>query len=288
MMKCYKVVFATTMLVLTLGMTASGQVVPQVLDPQQINPSLYTSSPIGPLTAPPPPPAGCPTPPNLINFAVNPTVTSDATSGLYTYTYTLGNLATSQNAIAHFAADFTPPISNVTSPTGWISTMFAGRNTIYWAAVGGDFPAGQDNGNVPLSPYDIAPGSTLGGFSFQSPNAPTGASDYVLGDAPLPTSSDGVDGEDAAEAMSDQCRQVWGNFFDMAVVGFTLAPTGTTLPVQIDILPFQSPNRIDLSSRNAIPVAILSNPGLNASLVLPQTVTFGPNHAPTIGDNHGR
>jgi hypothetical protein len=273
-----KLVSAIFLVLTTLYSPAQAQVLPQAIP---VSPP-HNNTPIGPLKAQPHP-AGCPAPPNNINFAIVPTITFDPTSNLYTYSYAVTNLPTSQNAIAHFALDFTPPIQNIASPTGWAPMMFNGRNTVYWAAGGGTFGSGQDTGGIPPSPYQIAPGSALPGFSFKSPNPPAGAPDYVLGCAPLPTAVDANEGdESAAEDLAAQCRSVTGNFFDMARVGFTSVPAGAITPVQIDIVPFQSPNFIDPASSNPIPVAVMSNPMYASLLMDPTTATFGPGHAPVV------
>ncbi len=61
-----------------------------------------------------------------------------------------------------------------------------------------------------------------------------------------------------------------------------LAPE-PTISIDIDIQPGIYPNRINLKSKDVIPVAILANEDFDATLVNPSTVVFGPNEARVHG-----
>jgi len=60
----------------------------------------------------------------------------------------------------------------------------------------------------------------------------------------------------------------------------TLTVTVKPFPVSIDIKPGSNPNSINLNSKGVIPVAILTTPEFDASLVLADSIRFGPGEAP--------
>lgn len=237
-------------------------------------------------------PAGCPTPPNQLAFTVTATTSQNKRTKIWTYSYKVTNSSASVQPLAFFGVAYNPTISNVTSPSGWVSLPFGNRNVNMWAAAAGaSLPAGQtDDGNIQPSPFQIPPGGSLSGFSFQSANPPAQVPDFALGFAPLPTAPSGADTEDLADA----CRSSTGNFFDMAVRGVTSAPGGSVLPVEIDIAPFQSPNDVNLNAGSQIQVAILSTSAFSASTVSASSAKFGPGNAvplssppPTTQDVNG-
>ena len=255
---------------------AQGQVVPRASVEMKPAPAPAVGSSAVTATS-----VTCPTPPNQLSFTVIPTTSQNKKTKIWTYSYKVTNSSSSQQPLWQFAIDYNPPISSITSPTGWASLKFADRNTNGWAAIGGaSFPVGQaDDGSVPPSPYQIAPGASLSGFSFQSPNPPASVPDFALGFAPLPA----VTTEDDPDTLVDQCRSALGNFFDMAVRGVTMGPAGSILPIEIDIVPFFSPNDVDLSPTAVpIPVAILSTQSFSASAINTATAKFGPGNAPAL------
>jgi hypothetical protein len=218
----------------------------------------------------------CPTPPNLVKVIATATVSFDSSAKLYTYSYTVQSDPSSQQEVSGVAIDFAPPIQNVTSPKGWTSATFAGRNTLVWAATAvAALPAGvADVGQVPPGLFQIKPGNSQVGFSFQSPNPPGPVNSYALGFADL----GGADTEDGAEAIADSCPQSVGGFFDLAVIGTTQGPV-QFIPVQIDIKPGETPNAVNPRDQGVVPVAILSSPSFDATQVDPTSVRFGPNGA---------
>lgn len=118
-----------------------------------------------------------PTPANGLSVAVTASVTYNSASGLYTYAYTVANDAGSQQHAWLFALQFSGAATNVSSPAGWTPAQHDDRPIMSWAATEtGPLPLDfVDDGNVPPSPFTIAPTSTLGGFSFQSPHPRPGA-----------------------------------------------------------------------------------------------------------------
>jgi hypothetical protein len=87
-----------------------------------------------------------------------PSVTLNA-NGIFTYSYSLSNLATSSKDVFAFTLEQIEPIpsASVVSPAEWIADLSDGTD-IVWTAT--------------AHPLDVAPNTTLSGFAFQSDNAP--------------------------------------------------------------------------------------------------------------------
>jgi hypothetical protein len=128
-----------------------------------------------------------PTPANQLSVAVSTNVTFDSASGLYTYTYTLNNASTSQQAAWLFALQLNGTVTSSSSPTGWSSAIHDAEPLLSWAAtdVGTLPPDFVDTGNVPPSPFVIAPGAVLSGFQLVSPDPPGNATFFAQGDTLL-------------------------------------------------------------------------------------------------------
>lgn len=128
-----------------------------------------------------------PTPANQLSVTVNTAVTYDSTAGLYTYTYTLTNSAASAQAAWLFALQLNGSATSSTSPTGWTSVVHDDEPLISWAAtdVGTLPPDYVDTGNIPPSPFVIAPGAALGGFQLVSPDPPGTVAFFAQGDTLL-------------------------------------------------------------------------------------------------------
>ncbi|MFQ5777638.1 MAG: hypothetical protein ACE5IP_06485 [Terriglobia bacterium] len=216
-------------------------------------------------------PLACPTPPNKVKVQVNVAVSFDPATGLYTYHYTVTNDPTSEQEVDDFALDFSPPLSDITKPQGWREGFFRRGDTMHWSAVeSAPLPADEpDTGQIPPPLFGIKPGSSLGGFSFKSPNPPAPVTFYVTGFAPLPAAPT----EAEAESLMELCPEVSGTFFDVAVRGTTQGPA-TFVLVDIDIKPGSDPNSINLASSGVVPVAILSSSSFDATTVDPQTLTL--------------
>src|SRR6266700_64468 len=115
-----------------------------------------------------------PTPANQLSVGVTTSVTYDSASGLYTYSYALNNASASQQAAWLFALQLNGKLTGSPSPSGWTSVEHDDQPLLSWAAtdVGTLPPDYVDNGNLPPSPFTIAPGATLSGFQLISPDPP--------------------------------------------------------------------------------------------------------------------
>lgn len=215
----------------------------------------------------------CPQVPNQVQVSIIPTITFDGGTGRYTYRYTLSSSANSLQPIENFAIDIAPPVSDVTTPYGWAYVTTVGRPTVGWAATLPVplAPGEVDTGQMPHGIAEIQPGTSLGGFSFQSPNPPGQVNSYVLGFADVPTAAS----EAAAETLVESCPESFRGFFEMAVKGVTEGPV-SFLPVQIDIKPGGTPNAINPRSNGVIPVAVLGTSTFPVVFVNQSSVRFGP------------
>jgi hypothetical protein len=226
----------------------------------------------------------CPPAPSMFKASVASSVSFDPNTNLFTYQYTISSDPTSQQEIADFGVDFAPGLSNIMSPKGWTNTNFADRNTVHWKATAAAplAPDQPDTGQVPPGLFQIKPGTSLGGFSFQSPNPAGPVNYYALGFVDLATADD----ERAVESIVDSCPSSIGGFFDLAITGSTQGPV-QFLPVQIEIKPGGRPNAINPADQGVVPVAILSTSSFNApSTVDAISVRFGPASAPPTDGGH--
>jgi hypothetical protein len=226
----------------------------------------------------------CPSAPNLFKAALTPSVTFDSSANLYTYQYTISSDTSSQQEISDLAIDFATPVQNVLSPLGWTNSTFADRNTVHWkATAAAPLPAGQEDvGQVPPGLYQVKPGTSVGGFSFQSPLPAGPVNYYLLGFVDVAAAGT----EQDAENTADSCVQSIAGFFNLAVVGTTQGPV-QFIPVQIDIKPGGTPNAINPRDQGVIPVAILSSASFNApATVDAASVRFGPGSAASNDGGH--
>src|SRR5215218_3426663 len=129
-----------------------------------------------------------PTPGDQLSATVSTSVSFDSASGLYTYSYTLSNAASSQQKIWLFALQFIGTLVNPQSPSGWTFVQHDDRPIVSWAATEtGELPSDYvDDGNVPPSPYTVAQGTALAGFRFQSPDPPASIAFFAQGETKLP------------------------------------------------------------------------------------------------------
>lgn len=128
-----------------------------------------------------------PTPANQLSVGVATNVTFDSATGLYTYTYTLTNANTSLQAAWLFALQLNGAVTSSSSPNGWSSMVHDDEPLLSWAAtdVGTLPPDFVDTGNLPPSPFVIAPGAVLGGFQLVSPDPPGNGTFFAQGDTLL-------------------------------------------------------------------------------------------------------
>ena len=155
---------------------------------------------------------------DLVNVSVDGNVQYDSATSLYTYTYSITSLATSQQDIETFAIDIEGDISNIQSPEGWLGLESSVEPILIWGAIGFG-PEGTEipsHNNVDPSPFQIKPGETLGGFSFQSSEPALTTKYYAQGFAPLPEADDPADFID--EGIEDPL------FTENSKIGFTVGP----------------------------------------------------------------
>lgn len=127
------------------------------------------------------------TPANQLSVSVSANATFDSASGLYTYTYTLTNAGTSVQPAWLFALQLNSPVTNTSSPAGWTAELHDDEPLLSWAATETDTlpPGFVDTGNIPPSPFVIAPGATLSGFQLVSSDPPGNATFFAQGDTLL-------------------------------------------------------------------------------------------------------
>lgn len=217
----------------------------------------------------------CPPSPNQVTVTVQADVQPDFDSDLYVYRYTVTNDATSQQDLDDFAIDFAPPIQDIVNPEDWTSDIVYGRDSVLWGALGEPIitpdlpPAG-----IPPDDAQLAPGATLSGFGFKSPNPPGPVTFYARGffqPFSFPT-------ELEVERFMEECPDAVGTVFDLAYTGTTLGPVDF-IPVTIDIKPGEDPNSINPRARGVTPVAVLSTEDFDALGIEPASARFGPGEA---------
>lgn len=139
---------------------------------------------------------------NQLTVLVEPMVTQDPNTGIYTYNYTVTNNLSSIQEIWLFAVELAPGTNVLSSsaPQGWNFSVHADQPLASWAAIEVPEPPEDyvDDGNVLPSPYNLRPGETRGGFSFQTLAAPSDGSFYAQGFTLLPAVSGDV--EEVSEA----------------------------------------------------------------------------------------
>lgn len=224
----------------------------------------------------------CPPPANLVKVKVDAKVTFDAGTQLYTYEYTVSNEATSPQEVADFAVSFTPPISEISDPPGWISDFFGLSQERDPSVIGWNgwertpLPEGVER-TLQIRPgqSQIKPGASLSGFAFKSTRPPGPVRFFAEGFVQPPVYPD----EEAAETAAELCpREVAGDFFDTAMMGTTVGPV-SFLGVTVDIKPDSSPNVLNPRESGVLPVAILSTANFDAGTVDATSVRFGPGRA---------
>jgi hypothetical protein len=176
-----------------------------------------------------------PEPGNRISISVSFTTTFNAASGLYTYTYSVTNSASSTQEAWLFALDLSgdaaETVTNPISPNGWTFMKHPMGPMVSWAATEVDaVPIGfVDDGSILPSPHQIKPGQTFGGFSFQSPRPPVTVKYYAQGFTQLPQA---VDEGDLLESGAPK------DFTHDSIVGIAQGPSPTDPSIQPSSLGF--------------------------------------------------
>jgi hypothetical protein len=216
----------------------------------------------------------CPPDPNLVTVKVASQVTFDATTKMFTYTYTVSNDPSSAQEIRRFDLDFAPPVSNFTNPHGWVHGTLSYRSTLGWAAIDDMArPADPaDKATVPAALSQIKPGQSVTGFSFQSPKPPGPVKYFVTGYVIVPAQQS----EDDAEMLSTDCLRLHKKVPDIAVVGTTQGPVDF-IPVNIEIKPPSAPPvSVNPRAQGDTPVAILGSATFQVSSIDTASLRLGP------------
>ena len=161
------------------------------------------------------------TPANQLDVEVSVSVTQDPNTQVYKYSYSVKSSPDSKQSAWVFSVDFdqNAQLFNMTSPKGWEANLNTDSPTISWTSVVAEpLAEGEvDDGNLPPSPYDIKPGETLTGFSFESLSPPAEYGYTVVGFVKIPTTTE--DFEDFYAAGTEIPR-----FGEDGLKGVTLAP----------------------------------------------------------------
>lgn len=126
--------------------------------------------------------------PNKVSVFTIPTVTYNSIGGKFLYEYTVLSTNASIQEVWAFSVILNERYSNVVKPAGW--EVFKPKNPklpnmVDWAAVGGNSYI-PSHSNVDPSPFQIKPGSSLSGFSFESPSLPGVVNFFAEGFTKLP------------------------------------------------------------------------------------------------------
>jgi hypothetical protein len=161
--------------------------------------------------------------PNQVNVSVAATTVYDQNTGLFTYNYTLTNFSGALLEVDSFVVPLRlTSIVNVQSPPGWESVLHSDGSMINWCACsenGFTEPAGyvQDGRGLP-SKFQIKPGQTLSGFSFQSAFPPSAGEFYAGGWVPV-----FIEGVDFPEGQEPPRAAFPNNLFRGALVAAPLS-----------------------------------------------------------------
>lgn len=141
--------------------------------------------------------------PNKVKVTLAAEISYDANSGLFTYTYTALSDPASEQEVDNIVIPLIGSIINIQSPYGWTGRVNADGTMLSWCACepfGIIIPPGYvDDGNVLPSIYQIKPGGSLGGFSFQSLEPPGSGTFHAGGFVRIPV--EGVDFQPGEEPV---------------------------------------------------------------------------------------
>lgn len=220
----------------------------------------------------------CPPPPSSIDPSVTANVSFDKKSGIYTYKYDVQNGRSSQIPINDVILQVSQEPTSIQSPTHWLPDFM---NLGY-------MPTHFLWGSVPSSKYkpvDIAPGSHLSGFSFQSTQPPALVQYSAEGRTGVPSSSPPPEGSLDDEPEPNCPDWDFNNpRFKRLVTGITTGPL--------------SPNTVSVSMRlrketgahpaapinpasptGKVSVLFLATKNFDPSQIVVSSVQFGPDGA---------
>lgn len=213
-----------------------------------------------------------PTPGDQLSADVSASVSFDSASGLYTYSYTLSNAASSQQEVWLFALQFNGSVVDPGSPSGWTFVQHDDRAIVSWAATetGPLPPDFVDDGNLPPSPFTVAQGTALAGFRFQSPDPPGNVPFFAQGETKLPQVAGDVSDLplEGAEVLDFTQDSFTGSTVGPVPVDETQFFTGGRRPAVDGFLVFL--NLVDGDTRTA-PIAVVVKLGIGGETVAPAT-----------------
>ena len=139
-----------------------------------------------------------------LSVTVQSSVTYNPTTGRYSYAYEVANEAGSVSALHSFGLRPLPASVSMGVPAHWDGSQpWEGDATLVgWTVADNDtgpLPP-DDTGNVYQSPYDLAPGSTLAGFTLLSRQPPTTVQFFAQGFDTLATG----DSDEPPPSLSQQ------------------------------------------------------------------------------------
>ncbi|HSN92328.1 MAG TPA: hypothetical protein VLS93_13945 [Anaeromyxobacteraceae bacterium] len=209
----------------------------------------------------------------------------DVSVQAYVYAYAVKNEPSSVQAVETFAVDVASPVSRIAGPAGWRGRRMDTRPWVKWAALQVADPDHVTNdASVPPSTVQIKPGSTLAGFSFQSPKPPGLAAFHASGFVQFPraTGSTPAEAELRAEQLAErierECPKLARPLIDQGVTGPTVGPVDAT-PIHIDLKPGEEPNAVNPRSQGVVPLAILGSATLDARAIDAGTIQLVPSGA---------
>lgn len=133
-----------------------------------------------------------------VDVSIAPEISISSSVGNFLYKFNVISSSKSFQEVRRFLLETTEKYSNVIAPQGWEIISLgvvhsALSKMIWWKSGWGDLPEGKiipDHDYVDPSPFNIKPGQSLSGFSFES-NSPPGIVDfYAAGYARLLTTEE--------------------------------------------------------------------------------------------------
>lgn len=140
---------------------------------------------------------------NKVVVGSSVSITYDSNTGLFTYTYALASGSASQQEVDTFYVPLRgTTVLNLQAPRGWTASLRGlDGGMVIWCACAEDGiiapPDFVDVGQLVPSIFQIKPGQTLSGFSFQSPDPPAAGAFYASGFVQIP-----IEGIDFAPGLS--------------------------------------------------------------------------------------
>jgi hypothetical protein len=233
----------------------------------------------------------CPVPNTSVSANIKAAVSMDSKTGLYKYSYVVGNDRDSKKDLNRFLVVTPMPVQNIEAPPHWDpktgSEAGSAPSRINWSTSDIDpklmnEPA-PDDGSLAPAFYAIKPGASLKVFSFMSPNPPGPAKYMIQGDTtelPKATPTD----EDDEPLPNCPGWDFTGPKYETMVNGITqgpMDPSVTSVAIRLRDGDNDSPYGAfhPLQPKGKLSVLILSTKTFDASTMDPATVQVGPGKA---------